>query len=55
MYAFVKKTPKRIYLRSGRRDTYWEIDGTSSYSGTIHPEDLVAILDGSISATKGTQ
>lgn len=48
-WRFVKKTPKRIYLRiASGRDEYWEIDGTSQWNGTIDPADLARILDGTI-------
>ena len=49
-WRFAKKTPKCIYLR--RMDTlaeeYFGLDGASEYRGRIHPDDLAAILDGSI-------
>lgn len=63
-FAFGKKTPKRIYLtrldawcydsyltRLDACDSYWNLDGTSSYWGTIDPEDLQKILSGEINGS----
>lgn len=49
-WRFVKKTPKRIYLRNTKhmRDEYWDLDGGTSWHGTIHADDLAAILEGRI-------
>jgi len=51
-WAFVKKTPKRIYLRNidqlSRMDDFWDLDGKAAYRKSIHPKDLAKILDGSI-------
>lgn len=47
-WRFVKMTPVGIYLRVGGWQNWWDLDGTSKYNGTIHPDDLTRILDGSI-------
>jgi hypothetical protein len=50
IWRFAKKTPKRIYLRRGKCEEFWTIDGRSRgyRSRTIHPDDLAKILDGTI-------
>ena len=49
-YAFLKKTPKRIYIvnLSSLSEEHFDIQGKARYGGNIHPEDVEKILAGEL-------